>query len=47
MPAPDETEAPKAAIAFALQRNKLAHEVNFFSNFHDWNSIFLIVKRRT
>jgi hypothetical protein len=36
---------PDRVDALRLARNKLAHEVNFFSNFHDWNSTFLTVKR--
>ena len=36
---PDRVEALRVA------RNKLAHEVNFFSNFDDWNSTFSTVTR--
>lgn len=36
---PDRVDALREA------RNKLAHEVNFFSNFDDWNGTFFTVKR--
>lgn len=36
---------PDRVDALRLARNKLAHEVNFFSNFHDWNGTFFTVKR--
>jgi hypothetical protein len=36
---------PDRVDALRLTRNKLAHEVNFFSNFDDWNGTFFTVKR--
>ncbi|GAC1457121.1 MAG: hypothetical protein PVSMB1_06840 [Gemmatimonadaceae bacterium] len=36
---------PDRVQAVADLRNKLAHEVNFFSNFDDWNSTLFTVKR--
>jgi hypothetical protein len=36
---------PERVEALRVARNRLAHEVNFFSNFEDWNNTFFTVKR--
>ncbi len=36
---------PDRVQGVADLRNRLAHEVNFFSNFDDWNRTFFTVKR--